>query len=59
MVKIKENYMMRRRVVVSKSEVGAVLRVSEESYVYASQREFCHRAVYFKFRYLLFLIKPD
>jgi len=34
MVKIKENYMMRRRVVVSKSEVGAVLRVSEESFTF-------------------------
>ena len=33
MVKIKKN-MMRRRVVVSKSEVGAVLRVSEESFMF-------------------------
>ena len=26
---------------------------------YGSQREFCHREVYFKFSYFLFLIKPD
>ena len=35
MVKIKKNtYIMRRRVVVSKSEVGAVLRVREESFMF-------------------------
>ena len=29
-----KKYIMRRRVVVSKSEVGAVLRVSEESFMF-------------------------
>ena len=45
---------------MSKSEVGAVLRVSEESFMFMGLNvSFFHRAVYFKFSYFLFLIKPD
>ena len=60
LLRLKKNYITRRRVVVSKSEVGAVLRVSEESFMFMGLNvsfvtEQCTLSLVISF----FLIKPD